>query len=98
MICRCYDNKMHGVAWAQVHSISFPADRDVNFNCMDNFKFWTDFEKEIKFWKCSFKILNAMLIANFINDTGNAFAKRQLFTPYILNIHLYLLQYVSFQS
>ena len=66
MICHCYDNNMHRVAWAQVHSISFPADRDVNddvnFNCMDKFKFWTDFEKEIEFWKCSFKLLNAILI------------------------------------
>ena len=33
-----------------------------------------------------------------INDTGNPFAKRQLFTPYILNIHLYLFRYGSFQS
>ena len=39
MICRCYDNKMHGVAWAQVHSISFPADRDVNFKQWTNLSF-----------------------------------------------------------
>ena len=62
MMCHWYDNKMHGVAWAQVRSITFPVDRDVNLNCMDKFKFWTDFEKEIEFWKCSFKLLNAMLI------------------------------------
>ena len=62
MICRCYENKMHGVAWAQVYSVSFPSDWDVNFNFMDKFKFWTDFEKEIEFWKSSFKLLNAMLI------------------------------------
>ena len=61
MICHCYDNK-HGVAWAQVHSISFLADRNINFNSMDKFKFWTDFEREIEFWKCSFKLLNVMLI------------------------------------
>ena len=57
MICRCYDNKMHRVSWTQVHSIKFPANRDVKFNCMDKFKFWTDFEREIEFWKCSFKLL-----------------------------------------
>ena len=62
VICCCYDNKTNRVAWAQVHSISFPADQDVNFNSMDKFKFWTDFEKEIEFWKCSFKLLNTMLI------------------------------------
>ena len=62
VICCCYDNKMHGVAWAQVHSMSFPADQNINFNSMDKFKFWTDFEKEIEFWKCSFKLLNVMLI------------------------------------
>ena len=63
VICHCYDNKMHGVAWARVHSISFPADRNVNFNSMDKLqKFWTEFEKEIEFWKCSFKLLNAVLI------------------------------------
>ena len=62
MICHCNNNKMHGVAWTQVHSISFPADWNINFNSMDKFKFWTDFEKEIEFWKCSFKLLNVMLI------------------------------------
>ena len=56
--CGCYDNKMHGVAWAQVHLISFPADRNVNFHG----QFWTDFEKEIEFRKCSFKLLNVMLV------------------------------------
>ena len=30
--CGCNDNNMHRVAWAQVHSISFPADRNVNFH------------------------------------------------------------------
>ena len=51
---RCNDNNMHGVAWAQVHSISFPADRNVNFHGQ------SDSDKEIEFRKCSFQLLNVI--------------------------------------
>jgi len=30
--CGCYDNRMHGVAWAQIHALSFLTDRNVNFD------------------------------------------------------------------
>jgi len=63
--CVRYDNMMHRVAWAQIHSISFPTDRNVNFNGQILFffnEFQQDFEKEIEFQKCSFKLLNVILI------------------------------------
>ena len=68
--CGCYDNTMHGVDWAQIHTTSFPIDRNVSHE-WTNLVFYElqqDFKKEIEFQKYSFKLLNFILIeeSNFI--------------------------------